>query len=164
MPFDPSPVIETRHLPRRHVAFVRHVGPYMGDQALFGRLFGEASAFMQARNLWGPSTESLSIYHDDPETVPPAEQRISVGYTVPEGTEGDDAIQIMELPAGEYLVGSFELDPQQYGEAWGVLMQSLAQRGLMSAAGLCYESGKNDPEQHPQGKHIVDLCVALTKA
>ena len=26
---------------------------------------------------------------------------------------------------------------------------------------LCYEINHNDPKQHPEGKHVVDICVPV---
>ena len=73
-------------LPTRQLAFVGHVGPYQGDTALFQRLFGTVSTWLQTNNLLSSESECISLYHDDPETVPVDKQRISVGFTVPVGT------------------------------------------------------------------------------
>ena len=91
---------KTVELPNRTLAYVRNVGPYMGDTKLFERLFNEIIGWLAPKNLLLPSAECLSIYHDDPETVPQEQQRISVGFTVPEVTEGEGNIQIMKIPAG----------------------------------------------------------------
>jgi AraC family transcriptional regulator len=59
------------------VAYVRHIGPYAGDSALFGRLFGRLSQWVGARGLFGPGTKWLTIYHDNPEVTEPERLRIS---------------------------------------------------------------------------------------
>ena len=151
------------HFPKRTLAYIRHTGPYMGDTALFERLFKQVMAWVAPKGLLqGPDNEAMTIYHDHPDYVPVEKQRISVGFTVPEGTEGEGDIQIMELPAGRYAVGTFEILPDQYGLAWGQMMEYVQTEKLMlTEAGPVYESYKNDPREHPEGKHVVDICLAL---
>ena len=164
-PLDPPPVISTQDLPARTLAYVRNVGPYMGDSALFGRLFGQVVAVLQPKGLIGPNSEAMSVYHDDPKTVVQEEERISVGFTVPadasiEATT-ESPIETMQLPAGPYLVGQFELNPTQYGAAWAAVMAHMCEQGLPPGEGAPYESYKNEPSQHPQGKHLVHICIPL---
>ncbi len=149
-------------LPKRQLAYVRHVGPYQGDSELFGRLFNQVMGWAGPKGLLQNSNmEVLSMYHDDPESVPPEQQRISVGITVPEGTEVDGDIHLMELPAAKYAVGSFELLPDGYKDAWNEMMQYLQREQLQPSGVALYESYKNDPKTHPEGKHLVDICISL---
>jgi AraC family transcriptional regulator len=149
-------------MPVRQLAYVRHVGPYMGNTTLFEKLFNQVIGWLQAKDLMRPDMESISVYHDDPETVPMEKHRISVGFTVPVGTKGEGPVEMMELPAGKYIVGSFEIDASEYGQAWEDLFLFMQNEQLMPAPeGLMYESYKNDPHQHPQGKHLVDICVKV---
>ncbi len=152
---------KTVEFPKRTFAYIRNVGPYMGDTTLFERLFQKVLDWMTPKGLLQPTSESISIYHDDPEKVPVANQRISVGFTVPEGTQGDGDIQIMEIPAGKYAVGSFEISTEEYGQSWEELFKYIGENHLIPGNGVMYESYKNDPRQHPEGKHVVDICVAI---
>lgn len=153
--------VTTVRLPQRKLAYVRHVGPYAGDSELFGRLFGTVSSSLAARSLLKPGAEAITVYHDDPESVPADKQRISVGFTVPVDAKPNDGIQILDLPESDYVVGSFELLPHQYPEAWTELFAYMGENGLAPSTGLMYESYKNNPETHPTGKHLVDICVAV---
>lgn len=155
--------IAITRIAQRTFAFVRNVGPYQGDAALFERLFGIVGTWAGAKGLLtSPKTESLSLYHDDPFNVPAAEQRISVGFTVPEETSPEGEIQIMEIPEGRYVVGSFEILPNEYGDAWTEVMSFVEDEGLLPQVNeFMYESYKNDPHTHPEGKHLVDICVGL---
>ena len=147
-------------LPKRTFAYVRNVGPYKGDTELFGRLFNKVINWMKPKGLLLPTSECISIYHDDPDTVPVNEQRISVGFTVPENTVGEGDIKIMEIPKGKFIVGSFEILPQEYGDAWKELYSYIVENNLTPDK-IMYESYKNDPHEHPEGKHLVDICVGL---
>lgn len=147
-------------LPKRTLAYIRNIGPYMGDTELFKRLFNKVSGSLAKRNLFGPNSEAITVYHDDPETVAPEKQRISVGFTVADGTQPDDDIQILGLPEGDFVVGSFELLPSEYGEAWTNTFAFMGEEGLQPT-GLMYESYKSDPKEHSDGRHKVDICVAV---
>lgn len=149
------------HLPERTLAYVRNVGPYAGDAALFERLFGRVMESLGPRNLMGPDTQAITVYHDDPESVPVEEQRISVGFTVPEGTKPDGDVEVLILPESDYVVGSFELLPHEYGRAWTDTYAYMGEHGYTPSGGPMYESYKNEPSQHPEGKHLVDICVAV---
>lgn len=146
---------------KRTLAYIRHVGPYAGDSGLFERLFSQVVSSLEGRNLLRSDMEAITVYHDDPESVPVEKQRISVGFTVPEGTTANDGLRILELPESDYVVGSFELLPHQYAEAWTNVFTYMAENGLGPSGGPMYESYKNNPKDHPGGKHLVDICVAV---
>jgi AraC family transcriptional regulator len=140
------------------VAYVRHVGPYAGDAALFGQLFGRLAAWAGPRGLLGPSTKSLCIYHDNPEITQPAKLRLSCCISVPPSTKVGGEIGLMEIAAGKYARAHFEISEKEFGGAWEWFMgQWMPQSGYQPADGLCYELCLNDPGTHPEGKHIVDL-------
>lgn len=147
-------------MPSRTLAYVRNIGPYKGNTELFEKLFGHVTNSLAKRNLIGPDMEAITVYHDDPEAVAPEKQRISVGFTVPAGTQPDRDVQIMGLPEGDFVVGSFEILPTEYGEAWMNTFAFMGEEGLQPT-GLMYESYRNNPHNHPEGRHLVDICVAV---
>ncbi|PWL40388.1 hypothetical protein DKG77_06120 [Flagellimonas aquimarina] len=153
--------IKVKTLPKRTLAYVSNVGRYKGDSALFEKLFTKVRDWAEPKELLAsPKTEAISVYLDDPDLVPEEKQTIRVGFTVPEGTKPEDEIQLMELPKAEYLVASFEILPTEYEEAWQEIM-GFIQSEKLKLAQLMYESYKNDPRTHPEGKHIVDICIAI---
>ncbi|WP_420322011.1 AraC family transcriptional regulator [Flagellimonas sp.] len=153
--------VEIQEFPERTLAHITLIGPYKGDTELFGRLFTKALDWIQSQGLaTNPEMETITVYHDS-EMVPVDQQRISVGYTVPESHTPTDEIKMMTLPKGRYLVGSFEILPAEYETAWLEMFDFIKEERLNIAEGPMYESYKNDPTQHPEGKHIVDICLAL---
>lgn len=140
------------------VAYVRHVGPYAGDGALFYRLFGKLATWAGPRGLLGSNTRSLCIYHDNPEITEPTKLRLSCCISVPDGTKVDGEIGLMTIAAGKYARAHFEISEAEFGGAWEWFMgQWLPESGYQPADGLCYELCLNDPSTHPEGKHIVEL-------
>lgn len=155
--------VEVKALPAMHVAYVRHVGPYQGDSALFGRLFGKIMKWAGPRGLVRfPETQMVSIYHDNPDLTEDDKLRVSVGITVPEGTAVDGEVGLMTLPATTYAIGHFEIDPSGYEQAWNAIFSGwLPDSGYQPDDSPSFERYLNDPETHPEKKHIVDICVPV---
>lgn len=154
--------IEVKNVPEMNVAYLRHIGPYAGDQALFGRLFGRLFSWAGPRGLAGPGSRLMSIYQDDPDITDEAKLLLDVALTVPPGTAAEGEIGVRTIPAGTYAVGHFEIQPEQYSEAWQMIMgQWLPESGYQCSDGPCLEIYLNDPKTHPEGKHIVELYVPV---
>jgi AraC family transcriptional regulator len=147
------------------VAYVRHTGPYAGDAALFGRLFGRVCQWAGPRGLMGPATKFLTIYHDNPDITDEDKLRISVCMTVPEGTTAEGEIGVMVMEGGQYAVASFEVDPSEFGAAWNWFMGVwFPSSGYQPDDRHCFELALNDPKTHPQHKHIVELWEPVRPA
>jgi AraC family transcriptional regulator len=154
--------VSVQNLPAMTVAYLRHTGPYAGNAELFGRLFGQLMRWAGPRGLLGPEAKMLTLYHDNPEITEEEKLRISVCVTVPPGTMADGEIGIMEVPAGPCAVAQFEIDPALYGAAWNWLYGKwLPESGYQPDDRLCYELYLNDPEKHPQKKHVVAIVAPV---
>ena len=69
---------------------------------------------------------------------------------------------VWSLPAGRYAQARFELEPHQYEAAWNTVYGGwLPESGYQPADGLPFERNLNDPNDHPQGKHLVEICVPV---
>lgn len=144
------------------VAYVRHVGPYAGNAALFGELFGKLCGWAGPRGLLGPQAKMLTIYHDNPEVTEESKLRISVCVTVPPGTQGSGEVGVMELPGGKYVAARFELSSDEFGAAWSWLMGTwFPSSGYQPDDRPCFEVCLNDPQSHPEKKHIVELWESV---
>lgn len=147
--------VQVKEMPEMNVAYARHLGAYNGVGEAFARLYRWAGA----RNLIGPDTTHLAIYHDDPDITPADKLRSSACVTVPEGSAVDGDIGLMKLPAGTYAVARFEISADQFGEAWNALMSEwFPTSGYQPDDRPCFEVYLNDHERHPEKKFIVDIC------
>ena len=155
--------VEVKDLPEFTVAYVRHVGPYKGDSALFERLFGRLMTWAGPRGLLGnPDTKVMAMYHDDPEVTEESKLRMSVCISVPEETEVEGEIGKMTVGGGKYAMAHFELLPDEYPDAWNAVYGGwLPESGFQPADKPCFELYLNDPKTHPEGRCIVDICVPV---
>jgi AraC family transcriptional regulator len=155
--------VEVKDMPELHVAYIRHIGPYQGNQELFGRLFNKLMAWAGPRNLLRfPETKVITIYHDNPDITEESRLRTDACITVPEDTQMEGEIGKAKIPAGKYAVAHFEITPDQYQDAWNAVYGGwLPESGYQPEDGPCYELYLNDPKQHPEGKHIVDICIPV---
>jgi len=146
-----------KDLPERHVARIRHVGPY-----------SEAGEAVQRIFAWGagkglvkfPGTDVLAVYYDSPEQVEESKLRLDACISVPEGTTGDGEVKIMTIPGGRSAVAHVELDVNENRKAWDKLFTEwMPQNGVKpDESRLRYEMYLNNPNQHPEKKAIVDIC------
>jgi AraC family transcriptional regulator len=158
LPVKEADSVRIESLEATTVAYVRHVGPYAGNPDLFGRLFGRLFQWAGPRGLVGAQPNLLTIYHDNPEITEEDKLRISACLAVPDGTRADGDVGVMAIQVGEYAVATFTLDPSEYGLAWNWLMGVwFPSSGYQPDDRYCFERYLNDPKQHPEGKHVVEL-------
>lgn len=161
-PERPEMTVDVQSLDAQRVAYLRHVGPYQGDADLFGALFGRLATWAGPRGLLGPDARFMSVYHDNPNVTEADKLRTSICVTIGPDTEVDGEIGAMEIPAGRYAVARFRIDADQYSAAWDALMAGwLPDSGFQPDDRLCFERYLNDPEQDPQGKHEVEICLPV---
>jgi AraC family transcriptional regulator len=155
--------VEVKELPEQTVAYVRHIGPYKGDAALFGRLSEKLFTWAGPRDLLDfPETQYLIMYHDAPELTEESKLRTSVCITVPENTVVDGEIGKMKVSGGKYAMARFELMPHEYEEAWKwVYGVWLPKSGFMPADGPPFELYHDVEECQSKGKCTVDICVPV---
>jgi len=148
--------VEVKDLPELTVAYASHVGPFNGIPEAFDRL----ARWAGPRGLFNaPGVKSLAIYHDSPETTEESKLRSNACVTVAPGTEVSGDINLMTVPGGKFAVARFEIDPDQFGEAWDALMgEWLPSSGFQPDDRICYEVYIDDPKTHPQGKFVIDIC------
>jgi len=153
--------MEVKQLPKMTVAYLRHTGPYQGNEMLFQNLTEELCRWAGPRGLLAqPDMKLLVVYHDDPKVTEQDKLRLSMCLTVPGQTKVDGKIGKMEIAAGTYAVGRFEVNSQEFGEAWDWLYGTwLPQSGYQPDDGPCFEVY---PEEPKEGEKIkVDICVPV---
>ena len=155
--------VEIQDIPEFHVAYIRHVGPYQGDSALFGQLFGRLAQWAGPRGLLNsPDAKFLCVYHDDPDITDPSKLRTSVCVSVPEDTPVEGEVGTMAIPGGKYAVARFEISGNEFQDSWNTVYGGwLPESGYQPDDGPCYELYLNNPEEHPEKKIIINICLPV---
>ncbi|ACF14759.1 transcriptional regulator, AraC family [Chloroherpeton thalassium ATCC 35110] len=155
--------VTVKDMPEMTVAYVRHIGAYKSNEALFQGLFEKLMTWAGPRGLLRfPETICLSVYHDDPNITDEQKLRTSVCISVPPNTEVDGEVGKMTIPGGKYAVGHFEIQSSEYEASWNALWSAwLPESGYQPDDRLSYEIYLNNPNTHPEGKHIVEICVPV---
>lgn len=151
---------EVRHLQGHHVAYIRHTGPYKGDENLFNRLFNRLFEWAGQKGLLEHNHPApLVIYHDEPCVTPEEKLRMSVCLPVHESTTVGGEIGKMNIPGGRFLVTRFCLFPQEMPKAWQwIYGHWFPNNGYQPADRLPFETYPVPPEN---GKLTVDICVPV---
>ena len=154
---------EILELPERLVACVSYTGNYVGNAALFERLFTRLGNWANENGLITAENVFLSSYDNDPRTAPPDELRVDVCMSITAGAEVDHDIQRKILPGGAYAVMHAELTgAEEYTAAWNDLVSWAEQQGHPTDLSRpCYEIYLNNPEEHPQKHQILDICLSV---
>jgi len=152
--------VEVKELPKITVAYVRHTGPYKGDDKLFERLWGKLCTWAGARGLMNQNDITfLAVYHDDPKVTNEEKLRISICMSVPENTKTDGEIGKMDIEGGKYVVARFELSAGEFMEAWDWVYGSwFPASGYQPDDRPCFELYPQEPKD---GKFLVDICVPV---
>ncbi len=155
--------VEVKDMPEIDIVYLRHFGPYAGDQALFDRLFKELFTWAGPRELLNfPETKVISMYHDNPDLTDDDKIRLDVCLSVPENTKADGKFVKSSIPAGKYAIAHFEISSHEYPQAWqGLYGGWLPESGYQPDDGPCYENYLNEPKDHPEGKCIVEICIPV---
>jgi AraC family transcriptional regulator len=152
-------------LEERTVAYVSFKGNYLGIAEVFAELFAKLFnwAAPKQEQLIGPDTVMLSAYYDDPAVTPPEELKLEVCMSIPEEAEVDGEIKKKKLPGGKYMVMRVELTgTEEYAAAWEKAVEWLILNKFeIDMSKASYEVYLNDPREHPQGHHIVDICMPI---
>ena len=97
------------------------------------------------------------------KTTPLDELRLDICMSIPQDTETDGEIQKKILPGGQYAVMHCELSgPEEYETVWNNLVDWADKNNYeMDMSRPSYELYLNNPEEHPEKHHILDLCLSF---
>lgn len=151
---------EVREVPEYKVAYVRKIGAYGKESC--EQAFGELMQWAGPRGYLN-SGIMLGVYWDNPEITPPEKCRTDACITVPDGTSPEGQIGIQVISGGMYAVCRFEIRTDNFQQAWEDAFVWLVNSGYECDDKPCYEVYHNNPEEHPEGKWIIDICIPLKR-
>lgn len=147
-----------------NVAYIRHTGTYEELTIAFPKMIEKLFHYAAKQNYHVfEDTKVLTIYHDHHEFTEDYQLRTSLCITIPDESAVETSdIGIMVIPSGKYAVGHFEIFQDEYKGAWDFLYgEWLPNSGYKPRDAYPFEMYKNDPRQHPENKHIVNIYVPI---
>jgi len=152
-------------LEEKQMAYVRHTGTYETLAKAYAGLI--QMLFVHAKNqhlLIDRQNWILAIYHDNPEFGEESQFRTSLCLTVPEQIpiQEDGVLGKMKLEAGLYAVGHFQIQQEQYSNAWNYMYQEwLTCSGYVPRNSYPFEVYRNNPSVNENHTHEVDIYVPI---
>lgn len=148
--------------PETTVAYVRQVGPFEGDEALFKEMFRRLRSWAEPRGLLRPGeTRTFILSHDSPGITEAPKLRVSLGINIPPGTAIGGLVGRLTIPRGRYARARFALRKDEYADAWDWMFgRWLPASGYQAEDGPCFEL-YSVPERRRKGRTVVDICVPV---
>lgn len=150
--------VEVTDMPEFRIGAVRHIGPYNQIPEAFARLgaiAGPAGLFA------APDAFCLAIYHDDPETTPPAELKSDAAIRLPEGSRIPAGLEEQTIPGGKYARYTHLGPYEGLGDAWARFMGEWLPASGHKFLGPTYEIYRNDPQSTPPQDLQTDLYLRV---
>lgn len=150
--------VEVKNMPEMKAIYCRHIGPFH----LIGQAYEKVFQWAIPRGLLKPGiSKTATVTHDDPSVTAIEKVRQSACIIVDEDVKVEGEIGKLTIPAGEYAVGRFELTNEEFERAWNTMCLWFTESGYQQGDGSTYELYHNDFTQHPERKHIVDICIPV---
>lgn len=148
---------EIKDLEPKQVVYYRMTGAYDGIGAAIGKLMQWA----YPRGLVAEHPIVGTVYLDDPAITEKEKLQSDVFLVINRDIAVDGAIGKYTIDGGKYAVGRFEISITEYGDAWGSMCRLITEHGCQSTDGYHYEVYLNNPDEHPEKKHIIDICIPI---
>ena len=154
--------VKVRNVTPATIAYLRHVGPYTGDAALFQRLFTKLFVWAEPRGLRRQETGYLSLFQDNPNLTPAAKHILEVALTVPEGTTADGEVGVKRMDGGLCATARTRVSLADYAKPWDSLVGDwLPGSGYQPDHRPAMEFYLNDPATDPEGKYELEVCLPV---
>ncbi|MDB5335491.1 MAG: soxS [Planctomycetaceae bacterium] len=152
--------VRFEHQPPRRMAYIRVIGPY--NHETFGPAFGRVIRWASEHGAMNANTVCLGVYYDDPEIIPPEEQRADVGVTVDENFQPSGEVQVQTIAGGLCAIlrhkGHYNTLGDAYRWLYGVWLPESSRK---PCAAPPYEVYINDASKLPPEEWLTDICIPL---
>ena len=164
-PFPVTGQITIENMKEKQIAYVRHTGTYETLAKEYVGLMQNLFAHAERQQLLVEGQNwVLAMYHDNPEFGEASQFRTSLCLTVPEGIriQEDGVLGRMKLEGGLYAVGHFQIQKEQYSDAWNYMYQEwIAGSGYVPRNYNPFEVYRRIPYVNESPIHEVDIFVPV---
>jgi len=152
--------VEVKDLPQMTVAYLRYIGPFRNNKAVFDQLWGKMLAWAGANGLMQQKDLKLiTVYHDNPNITPEDKLRLSICATIPDDMKVGGGFSKMKIEGGKYVVARFQITGNDFQEVWEwMFAQWFPSSGYQPDDKPHFEVYVEEPKD---GKFIIDICVPV---
>ncbi len=149
--------IEIKIIPEMHLATVRSVGVQNMMKA-----YDQLISWAITKKLFPKeNVKMITVYHDSFKTTPADKVRMSAGMLLEEPMVADGDVLPEALSSGKYIVGSYFIPHEEFGNAWGALFQWMNENGFHYRNTPPFEIYHNNYQDHPEKKSLVDFYIPV---
>ncbi len=149
---------EVKIVPELQLAYISHQGEMdlIGD--VYKRLMQWAfpKGLMEQENL-----RMVTIYHDSPKITDPSKIRMSACMTLNTVVKTEGEVNLRTQPEIKCIVSRFEIRLPEFQKAWENSFVWMSEHGYKKANQDPFGIYYNNPEEHPEGKCVVDICIPI---
>lgn len=139
------------------MVYVNHIGVQGLDSAFYKIIDWSAKKKLVEEE----SLEIVRVYNDSFKITSPDKVRMEIGIPVKETVSTELDIQYKEIEPKLCLVGSFEIDLHEFEKSWSSMFIWMNENGYKPREMKPFEIIKNNFNEHPQKKCIVDLYIPV---
>jgi AraC family transcriptional regulator len=157
------PDVVIKEIPPISLAYVRYIGPFIGNPDLYRSLSKKLLDWARPLNLVHfPAKKIIAVYHGNLGLADESRHRISLSIQVPADTRTAGEIGKMTLPKGKYAIAHFELPLEEMLYAWlSIYRDWLPQSGYQPDDGPIYEIYQTFPHEHPENRMAFDIRIPI---
>ncbi|MFS4454742.1 AraC family transcriptional regulator [Maribacter sp. 2304DJ31-5] len=148
--------IEIKEMPKMNVAYVSCMGSQNLENA-----FDKLIQWAMPQGLMNERTKVLTVYHDSFKVTEANKVRMSASVLLDKPVEAEGEIGLTTIEAGKCIVGSFEIEPNEFEKSWTGLFVWMNENGYKKADREPFEIYHNNFNEHPERKAIVDFCIPI---
>lgn len=149
--------IEIKTMPALDLAYVTSIGPQNLTNA-FDRLIKWATPKGLMNNS---NTKMATIYYDSFKITEPNKVRMRACLLLDKRIETESGIGLTSTEAGKFIIGNFEIGPQDFEKSWSGLFIWMNENGYKKADRNPFEIYHNNFNEHPEKKCIVDFYIPI---
>jgi len=154
--------VEVRELKEESVIYLRHIGSYRDNAALFGSLFNRLHLWANSLGIdKDKNLKSFIVYHDDLDIADEHKLRTSVCISAPQKVKVDGNLGKMTIQKGKYVVARFMVRADEIKKSWDWLMGFwFPMSGYQPDDKVCFEQYH---DASVDGTFTIDICVPVKR-
>lgn len=149
---------EVKVVPELKLAYI----PYQGNINLIGNVYGKLMQWALPKGLMQQKDlRMVTIYHDSIKNTDIDKIRVSACMTLNIPVETSGEVKLKTQPKRRCIVSRLEISLPEFKQAWESSYAWMHTKGYKKGAQDSFAIYYNNPEEHPEGKSIVDICIPI---